>query len=292
VPGNIERPPKRFQIIEGSWILHEQSSEYRWEGSSQLSIKSFFGGRAHYTVGRGHHAVGEASYLVLNEGQSYAIEIASKTPVESFCLFFAPGLAAEVEQTLAMRSERLLDCSLPSNAPPIRFYERNYAHDQTLSPRLLRLRRRHGRMEPGALLEEIHGIMERLLRVHEIVLRETERLKNVRAATRDELYRRACRARDYADANFAQPVTLAELARVACLSPNHLLRTFGQVFHKTPHQFLTERRLHEAKGLLMDGDLPVTEICLAVGFDSLGSFSTLFRNKFGVSPSEWRRTKR
>jgi AraC family transcriptional regulator len=265
---------------------------YRWEGSSQLSIKCFFEGRAHYTVGRGHHAVDEASYLVLNEGQSYAIEIGSKTPVESFCLFFAPGLAREVAQTLTHRSERLLDSPLTGNAPPIRFYEKNYAHDQTLSPSLLQLRRRHSGMEPGALLEEIHRIMERLLRVQALVLRVTERLKNVRAATRDELYRRACRARDYADANFAQAVTLAELARVACLSPNHLLRTFGQVFHKTPHQFLTERRLQEAKRLLLKDDLPVTEVCLAVGFDSLGSFSTLFRNNFGASPSEWRRRKR
>jgi AraC family transcriptional regulator len=128
--------------------------------------------------------------------------------------------------------------------------------------------------------------------MHEMVRGETEKLSSLRAATRDELYRRAWRARDYARAMFAEPVTLSELASVACLSPNHLLRTFRQAFNETPHQFLTECRLQESKRLLSGYDLSVTEICLAVGFESPGSFSTLFRKRFGVSPSEWRRMKR
>ena len=91
---------------------------------------------------------------------------------------------------------------------------------------------------------------------------------------------------------FAEPVTLREMAGAACMSPNHLLRTFRQAFGETPHQFLTTRRLEEARRLLADRELPVTEICLAVGFESLGSFSTLFRKRFGVSPSEYRRAKK
>src|SRR6185503_652473 len=106
----------------------------------------------------------------------------------------------------------------------------------------------------------LHGIVERLLRVHQATRNETERLKNVRLATREELYRRVCRARDYAYAAFAEPLTLAELSRVACLAPNHLLRSFRQVFGQTPHQYLTERRLSEAKHLLTWSELPVTEI--------------------------------
>jgi AraC-like DNA-binding protein len=91
---------------------------------------------------------------------------------------------------------------------------------------------------------------------------------------------------------FERRVTLEDLARVSCLSPNHLLRTFRQAFGQTPHQFLVERRLEEAKRLLRDRDVPVTEICMKVGFESLGSFSALFRKRFGASPSEWRGRKR
>jgi AraC-like DNA-binding protein len=185
----------------------------------------------------------------------------------------------------------LLDSST-DKALPIRFFEKNYSHDQVLSPALFRLRSAYKGKERGWIAEQLHAIAERLLKVHTIVSRETERLHNVRPATREELYRRACRARDYASAMFAHPVTLAELARIACLSPNHLLRTFRQVFRETPHQFLTNRRLQEAKRLLARDNMTVTEICLAVGFESPGSFSTLFRTRFGVSPSQWRNPKK
>jgi AraC-like DNA-binding protein len=146
--------------------------------------------------------------------------------------------------------------------------------------------------EAGWIAEQLHKIVERLLRVHKLVLNDAARLNNVRRSTREELYRRVCRGRDYADAMFAEPITLAAMAQAACLSPNHFLRTFRHVFRQTPHQFLTSRRLDEARRLLMRADSSVTDVCLAVGFESLGSFSTLFRNRFGVSPSEHRQRKK
>ena len=91
---------------------------------------------------------------------------------------------------------------------------------------------------------------------------------------------------------FAEPITLAHVAAVACLSQNHLLRTFRQVYGETPHQFLIRLRLAEAKRLLAHTEMPVTEVCLAIGFESLGSFSTLFRTRFGVSPAEYRRANK
>jgi AraC-like DNA-binding protein len=91
---------------------------------------------------------------------------------------------------------------------------------------------------------------------------------------------------------FAEPVTLSEVAGIACLSPNHLLRSFRKIFGTSPHQLLTERRLEEAKRLLMTTDLSVTEICLASGFESLGSFSSLFRKRCGFAPSQYRQAKR
>ena len=258
-----------------------------------LSIKVFHGGRAHYDVGCGHYAVDDAAYLVLNDGQPYAINIDAARPVSSFCLFFARGFVEEVQRSLTLKTERLLDAPDGDSAAPVRFFEKNYPHDLILSPALFRL---HAAVAKGAraegwLLDQLHEIAQRLLRVHRLARKEVERLESVRAATRDELFRRLCRARDYAGALFAQPVTLGDLARVACLSPNHLLRTFRQAFGQTPHQYLTRRRLEEARRLLAQGDLPVTQICLAVGFDSLGSFSALFRRRFGVATSGYRRRK-
>src|SRR5258705_2351052 len=185
------------------WILHARAREYYWEGSGQLSIKTFFGGRAHYRVGAGHHAVDESSYLVLNEGQAYAIDIESRRPVESFCVFFAPGFAEDVQRSLLRKRETLLDEPDSTEVAPVRFFEKNYAHDQILSPALFRLRRDYDDQERGWVVEELHSIVERLLRVHRKTWAETGRLDSVRLATREELYRRVSRARDFIMATVA-----------------------------------------------------------------------------------------
>ena len=73
---------------------------------------------------------------------------------------------------------------------------------------------------------------------------------------------------------------------------NIILRTFRQLFHQTPYQYITARRLELARRLLAETERPISEICLAVGFESLGSFSWLFRRKVGVAPSEYRQQHR
>jgi AraC family transcriptional regulator len=296
VPTNTSAvPSRRTNVRPGPhdcWILHECARQYYWKGAGLLSIKTFFGGSARYQSGRGFHSVDESSYLVLNHGQSYAINIDSPRPVESFCIFFPPGFLSQILQSLSLCARRLLDHPADDTPQHLCLFEKNYAHDQILSPALFRLRSRYQTLEGGGLLEQFHDLAERLLSVHNRVLRETERLNSVRPATRHELYRRVSLARDYLHAMFAEPITLAHLARIACLSQNHLLRTFRQIYGETPHQFLVRRRLTEARRLLAHTQTPVTQVCMAVGFESLGSFSTLFRRRSGLSPAEYRRAKK
>jgi AraC-like DNA-binding protein len=278
----------------GSYILHERAAEFYGAGAGYLSIKSFFGGQASYAVGQRRHAVHPGAYLVLNHGQRYEIALEAAAPVESFCVFFAPGFAESVWRGLATPDDRLLADPAGGAAAELSFFERTYPHDGLVSPELLAIRRAlaAGVAEPAWLAERLHQLMGRLLQLHHQVYREVERLPAARPATRAELYRRLHLARDYADACLDTPVTLDELASVAGLSPNHLLRMFRQAFGQTPHQYLTERRLERARQLLADTDMPVTEVCLAVGFSSLGAFSWLFRRRVGVAPAEYRRQNR
>ena len=108
----------------------------------------------------------------------------------------------------------------------------------------------------------------------------------------DVTFRRLCRARDFLEASFADPVTLAQAAREACLSPFHFQRLFARVFGESPHHFVTRRRLDLAQRLLAAGDLPVTEVCLQVGYSSVGTFSSRFAASVGQSPSAFRREAR
>ncbi len=108
----------------------------------------------------------------------------------------------------------------------------------------------------------------------------------------DELFRRLYRSRDYLASQLDQPVRLADAARQAYMSPFHYHRLFAAAFGETPHEFLTRQRIDRAKELLARENLPVTEVCFAVGYESLGSFSSLFRAKVGHSPSQFQQQLR
>ncbi|EDM75957.1 putative transcriptional regulator [Plesiocystis pacifica SIR-1] len=97
------------------------------------------------------------------------------------------------------------------------------------------------------------------------------------------------RARSLMHGRYAEPLDLERLARAAHFSRHHFVRSFRREFELTPHQYLTQRRVAAAKELLEGTELSVTEVCLAVGFSSLGSFSTLFRRHVGHAPAHYRR---
>jgi transcriptional regulator GlxA family with amidase domain len=94
------------------------------------------------------------------------------------------------------------------------------------------------------------------------------------------------------DRHYAEPVTVRALARIAGLSEFHFIRAFRASTGQTPHQYLRARRLDRARELLVTTPLPVTEICDAVGFQSLGSFSALFRRLTGETPAAYRARRR
>ena len=95
-------------------------------------------------------------------------------------------------------------------------------------------------------------------------------------------------ARRLLDRHYDTPITIQQLSREAALSPYHLIRLFRRIYKQTPHQYLIQQRIAKAKELLRTTDLPITEICAEVGFESLGSFSALFRKVVGLSPSAYR----
>src|SRR5262245_9856821 len=101
---------------------------------------------------------------------------------------------------------------------------------------------------------------------------------------------RLCRARDLIRESLAEPVTLDDFAAEARLSTWHTLRFFCDEFVETTKEFQTRLRLEEAKRLLTVTNRSITEVCFDVGFSSLGSFSTMFRQQVGQSPKEFRRS--
>ena len=104
----------------------------------------------------------------------------------------------------------------------------------------------------------------------------------------EDLNRRLLRARDAMDRADAEPLDVRAVASVAHVSEAHFIRTFRVVFGETPHRYLQRRRVERSMFLLRETDRSVTDICLDVGFTSLGTFSRMFREIVGETPSAYR----
>ena len=279
--------------ISETFILWEKARQHHWSGTGGLSIKTFRGGQAIYTVEGGLHAPQGDAYLLLNAGQDYTVTVDSLSPTESFCIFFGDALVADVLQNARTSGATLLETPIAPDATT-HFYERLYPPDDLVSPVLRTLYEgiTHNRLDDASREELLHQLLWNLLLQHNSVRRDVARLPMIRATTRDELYRRLYRVHDFMLASLDQPITLEDMARVAMLSPNHLLRSFKALFGTSPYQFLKMQRLERAKTLLHCTSATVTDIALQVGFTSLSAFSWTFRQYTGYSPEQFRHQNR
>jgi AraC-like DNA-binding protein len=100
--------------------------------------------------------------------------------------------------------------------------------------------------------------------------------------------RHLLRAKDLADARYAEPLEVDDLARAAGLSKAHFSREFRRTFGESPYVYLLTRRLERAAALLRSTDYSVAQICLEVGLQGIGSFTTSFKRMFGMTPTEYR----
>lgn len=101
------------------------------------------------------------------------------------------------------------------------------------------------------------------------------------------LYKRIVQAKMFIDEHFAEQIDIDNIADEACFSKFHFIRLFKKTYGKTPHQYLTYVRIEKAK-MLLKNDSNVTDVCFAISFDSLSSFTGLFKREVGITPSEYR----
>jgi len=104
----------------------------------------------------------------------------------------------------------------------------------------------------------------------------------------DDIYTRMVSAKIFIDDHYGQPICLEQISKQAYLSKFHFHRIFKTIYKKTPHAYLTAKRLERAKLLLEKEGISITEVCNCVGFESLGSFSILFKKQNGYAPQYYR----
>jgi AraC family transcriptional regulator len=296
------REQPRLLLNPPAAVLGKQNAIFSGSGTQYyvpdfegcLSVKAVISGSAVWeTPPNRRFEVHENTYLILNDRQHYRMTIDSARLVTTFCIFFERGFVEDVFRSQTSATSALLDEPQASRTPSLGFIERIEPAEGSLRRELQRLKHR---LRGGLLSTEestagLYHLADRLLAEHRKTGFLASRLPAVRRATRDELFRRVLRGRDFLLSRLSDSVSLKDAARVACLSPFHFHRAFQAAFRETPHQYAMRHRLERARRLLRETDRNVTEICLEAGFESLGSFSTLFHRTYGASPHDYRRAK-
>jgi AraC-like DNA-binding protein len=103
-----------------------------------------------------------------------------------------------------------------------------------------------------------------------------------------DIYQRIVAAKVFIDENYHENIDLEQISKQAFLSRFHFHRLFTHIYKKTPHQYITQTRMDAAKILLAKEGISITDVCNSIGFESLGSFSSLFRKHNGYSPHYYR----
>ncbi len=279
---------KQTAILSGSGTRH-----YVPDFEGTLSLKSVISGSAVWETPGRRFAVHENTYLILNDRQHYRMTINSAHKVTTFCIFFERGFVEDVFTSSTSPASELLDDPQHSAAPRVGFIERI---EPLGGPVLRELQKLKKRLADRSLSNEeptadLYRLAEALLAGHHQLKGLAARVPAIRRATREELLRRVLRGRDFLLSSLTETVSLKQAARAACLSPFHFHRAFQAAFGETPHQHATRQRLERACHLLRIADRSVTDVCFDTGFESLGSFSTLFRRTYGVAPRDYQRRK-
>lgn len=236
-----------------------------------FSVKTVMRGQEHYYVNGRRVSVGEGTWLVLDEGREYSSVLQGERRAYSYCLFFRPGLAAQLARDAAMPLRRAMDFGTTRETGmgmvPTGLGEQLRVHDRLVSP-VLQFIHRHvqrGVRDPAWYDEQFRFLFERILRAERRVLLESGRLECQRRSTREEITRRIGWAVDEIRSNLGEPLPLRRLARRACLSEFHFLRLFRQLHRTTPAAFVKRERIAYARSLLEDSRLSIEEVAARAG---------------------------
>jgi AraC-like DNA-binding protein len=258
---------------------------------ARLSVRWVASGRYAYEIRGRNYVLEPGKFLLVADGEIYNSASDSKVISESLTVSFDSRILTDVLNVSSEREEFLLDNPFGRRAKPETLFFTDLYQPEGEIKNLLDVfsarAKSAAHIDQTALDQTFYELMERLVFLQKQIRSEIRGIPSRKAATREELYRRLRRARDFIRANSDQELKIEEIARVACLSPYHFLRTYKSSFGITPHQELLDVRLEKARRLMNfeKNNFTLGRIAIESGFNNLSSFSKAFRQKFKIAPS-------
>ena len=287
-PGNFINS-NTIPSYQDHYIFTDSISEryHLEEHYTGLGILSVLRGSGNFKINEKSVTLDENSFLVVNRGSKLSVHI-SEIRTVPVLIFFNTVLSEIISNSVLFKNNQYNnrdhnDFSLIEHI--------HYTH-ATLKDHLRLL------IDLGSSCASFHALkadmvlrsmLDDLMVENYKAMQDSSNLTVVKKSTRTELYKRLSIAKDWMEQNYSSPITLNQAAAISMLDSAHFLRLFKQAFKLTPHQYLIEVRITKAKHLLEETEETVSTICQCVGFESLTSFSGLFKQRMGVSPAQFRK---
>jgi AraC family transcriptional regulator len=262
------------------------------EVNNNFSLHVNFNGNEKFVLNKKKLRLFPHTFLAINPGTLYSDIIDSGSPVQKLSISFGQGFIDDFKTSFAKK-----DSSFPDNYGN-HLPSQNLTFNETIFPLLgdLKYNIEHltvlirSNCKDELLLNEFlyHILLNYYTLYQKDMLFVEESLKDLQFVTRKEIYRRLSLAKEYLYSNFDQKVNIYELSKYSCMSATHLIRSFRQAYHTTPHQFLINIRLKHAEFLLKNTSYPINKIVNTVGLDSPSTFIKLFKIRHKTTPLKYR----
>ncbi|WP_160143723.1 helix-turn-helix domain-containing protein [Chryseolinea soli] len=278
---------KKHNIIFNAQSSHAHCDDH----IGCLSFKTVLRGEEWYGINHRRLAVSPGRFLILNDDQTYSCHIHKGEQVNVLSIFFKKEFASAVLHDALHNEENLLDDPFSRPGKILEF-------SQTLqgleSPLRLQLSSLIAALETSGgdadqTDEHLVFLLHDLIRSHQSEIARSKKVDAVKPATRAELYKRLCTARDVLHSSYMDKLDLNKISEVSCLSVPQLIRQFKAVFNTTPHRYLGAVRVRRAAELLEFTDKPVHEITWDCGFENVSAFCRAFKSAYGVQPLRLRK---
>lgn len=256
--------------------------------AEKFTIYFVFSGCQEFIVDKRKIILHPGNFFILNEGTEFNSKIESVDLVQTFSISFDAGYIHNFKKSLGEQNIQLIGVDVNNQQP---LFETIYPFQGDMMYNLMHLKKHleNGVEEEELLGEYLYHCLFNFYRIYNMeIFKKGQALKFQNEGTKAEIVKRLAIAKDYISSNYNKDLKLEDIAQNACLSVNHLLRTFKQAYNKSPHQYLTEVRLKQARHLLKTTQYPVNEIVHIVGFECSSSFIRLFKNKYSITPKNFR----
>lgn len=285
---------RKIQVLQNqNKVQSETISNIKYANECQeFSVRMVFNGDERYTIGNRSVTVYPGNFLIINEGTTFGSEIVSDVPVNTMSVLYTGSFLNSFHRTVTSTDNELMDepFHVPSGPVPV-FPETLYPFKGDMLFNSVHLKDLfNSDVNDDVLMNEyLYHCLLNFYRVYQKeIVQKSEQLNVLKSNTRTELFRRLNNAKDYMISNYNKDISLNEICRYACLSETHFFRSFRQTFHCTPHQYLMQLRLAQSRHMLKNTNYEVKEIVSIIGFDCVSSFIRLFKNRFGVTPGNYR----